>query len=224
MYQSDHQIDLRDPDQGRRVAGYPLRVPDADEVAAAIARNARELRTERQWSLDHLATRSGVSKGMLVQIEQARTNPSIGTLCRLADAFGVTLAQLVELTDGGLVRVVDASEVVRLWTGSEGSSGDLLVGTDRSEHVELWRWHLATGDEHDSDGHVAGTRELISVLSGTLTLEVGDGEHHVHAGGAVLFDADRPHRYRNTHKRPLDLVLVVVQPPLVEPGSASHPD
>lgn len=198
-------------------------MPDPDEVAAAIARNARELRGDRQWSLDQLATRSGVSKGMLVQIEQARTNPSIGTLCRLADAFGVSLAQLVELSAGSTVRVVDASEVVRLWEGADGSAGDLLVGTDRSEHVELWRWRLAAGDEHDSEGHLTGTRELLAVLSGTLTLEVDGEEHRVETGGAVLFDADRPHRYRNTHKRALDLVLVVVQPPMVEPGSASHP-
>jgi transcriptional regulator with XRE-family HTH domain len=198
-------------------------VPDPDEVAAAIARNARDLRGDRQWSLDQLATRSGISKGMLIQIEQARTNPSIGTLCRLADAFGVSLAQLVELSAGATVRVVDASEVVRLWEGAEGSVGDLLVGTDRSEHVELWRWHLAAGDDHDSEGHLDGTRELIAVLSGTLTLTVDGEDHRVETGGAVLFDADRPHRYRNTHKRALDLVLVVVQPPLAEPGSASHP-
>ena len=198
-------------------------MPDPDEVAAAIARNARDLRTERQWSLDQLATRSGVSKGMLVQIEQARTNPSIATLCRIADAFGVSLAQIVELSAGSTVRVVDASEVVRLWEGAEGSTGDLLVGTDRSEHVELWRWHLAPGDEHDSEGHHPGTRELLAVLAGTLTLDVDGEEHRVETGGAVLFDADRPHRYRNAHKRPLDLVLVVVQPPIVDPGSVSHP-
>ena len=198
-------------------------MPDPDEVAAAIARNARSLRGDRSWSLDQLASRSGISKGMLVQIEQARTNPSIGTLCRLADAFGVTLAQLVELTDGATVRVVDAAEVVRLWEGAEGSAGDLLVGTDRSEHVELWRWHLAAGDAHDSEGHVEGTRELLAVLAGTLTLEVGGTEHRIEAGGAVLFDADRPHRYVNAHKRALDLILVVVQPPIAEPGTASHP-
>src|SRR6478735_11319002 len=197
-------------------------VPDPDEVAAAIARNARELRGDRQWSLEQLATRSGVSKGMLVQIEQARTNPSIATICRIAEAFGVSLAQLVELSAGSTVRVVDASEVVRLWQGADGSTGDLLVGTDRSEHVELWRWHLAAGDEHDSEGHLGGTRELLAVLAGTLTLEVDGEEHRVKTGGAVLFDADRPHRYRNAHKRALDLILVVVQPPAVEPGSASH--
>ena len=138
-------------------------------------------------------------------------------------AFGVTLAQLVELTDSATVRVIDPDEVVRLWTGAPGSTGDLLVGTDRSEHVELWRWELAAGDEHDSDGHVPGTRELITVLAGTLTLAVGDDEHRVPQGGAVLFDADRPHRYRNTHKRALDMILVVVQPPVLDPGAASHP-
>lgn len=197
-------------------------MPDADEVAAAIARNARELRTDRQWSLDLLATRSGISKGMLVQIEQARTNPSIGTLCRLADAFGVTLAQLVELGDGSVVQVIAPDEVVRLWTGAEGSIGDLLVGSDRAEHVELWRWKLAAGDEHRADGHVPGTRELLAVLAGTLTLEVDGAVHQVPSGGAVVFDADRPHRYANDHKRALDLILVVVQPAAVEPGSASH--
>ena len=199
-------------------------VPDADQVAAAIARNARELRGGRGWTLDQLAARSGVSKGMLVQIEQARTNPSIATLCRVADAFGVTLAQLVELDDGATVRVVDPSEVVRLWTGLDGSGGDLLVGTDRSEHVELWRWHLAPGDRHDSEGHIDGTRELLAVIAGTLTLEVGDETHQVAHGGAVLFEATHAHSYVNAHKRPLDLVLVVVQPPVLDPAAVSHPD
>ena len=170
-----------------------------------------------------MAGRSGVSKGMLVQIEQARTNPSIGTLCRLADAFGVTLAQIVELSDTTSVRVVDPDEVVRLWSGAEGSGGDLLVGADRREHVELWRWTIAPGDDHESEGHLEGTREMMAVLSGTLTLDVGDSTHVVHLGGAVLFDADVAHAYRNVHKRPLDLVLVVVQPVLGDPGRPQPP-
>ena len=199
-------------------------MPDADEVAAAIARNTRELRAERQWTLDQLASRSTLSKGMLVQIEQARTNPSIATLCRLADAFGITLTQLVELSDGATVLVIEPSEVIRLWHGADGSGGDLLVGTDRSEHVELWRWRLAAGDRHDSDGHVDGTRELLAVLAGTLTLEVSGESHRIGSGGAVIFDANRDHSYVNDHKRALDLILVVVQPPVLDPGAVSHPD
>jgi len=198
-------------------------VPDPEDVANAIARNTRSLRADRGWSLDQLATRSGVSKGMLVQIEQSRTNPSIGTLCRVADAFGVTLAQMVELTDGANVRIIAPDQIVRLWSGSEGSWGDLLVGTDRNEHVELWRWQLSGEDRHESEGHLPGTRELIAVLSGVLTLEVDDASHDVQPGGAVLFEADRPHAYVNTRRRTVDMVLVVVQPPVVEPGALSHP-
>ncbi|MCB0975892.1 MAG: helix-turn-helix transcriptional regulator [Acidimicrobiales bacterium] len=199
-------------------------MPDADAVSQAIARNTRDLRTERQWSLDQLAARSGVSKGMLVQIEQTRTNPSIATLCRIADAFGVTLAQLVELSDGSSVRVVNPEDVVRLWHGDdEDSFGALLVGTDRVEHVELWRWQLAPGERHDSDGHVDGTRELIAVLSGTLTIDVAGDLHTVSPGGAILFDADQPHVYRNDHKRPLAMILVVVQPANADPLLPSHP-
>lgn len=198
-------------------------MPDPDDVAAAIARNSRQQRTDRGWTLDQMATRSGISKGMLVQIEQARTNPSIGTLCRLADAFGVTLAQIVELSDTTSVRVVERDEVIRLWSGAEGSAGDLLVGADRREHVELWRWSIAPGDAHTSEGHMEGTREMMAVLTGTLHLDVGETTHVVHAGGAVLFDGDVSHAYRNVDEDPLDLVLVVVQPVVGDPGTLSHP-
>ncbi|MET7397672.1 helix-turn-helix transcriptional regulator, partial [Dactylosporangium sp. NPDC005572] len=66
------------------------------EAQAAIARHVKLLRQGRRWSLDELASRSGVSKGMLVQIEGARTNPSIGTLCRIAESFGVSIGRLLE--------------------------------------------------------------------------------------------------------------------------------
>ncbi|MCU1353231.1 MAG: family transcriptional regulator [Acidimicrobiales bacterium] len=198
-------------------------MPEPAEIAQAIARNVRLLRTDRQWSLDQLAARSAVSKGMLVQIEQARTNPSIGTLSRLADGFGVTLAQLVDISGSAHVRVISAADVVRLWEGAPGSAGDLLAGTDRREHVELWRWRLAAGDAHESEGHLPGTRELLTVITGRLVLEVGDERHEVARDGAVLFDADVPHTYRNEGRAALDLVLVVVQPPSGEPGAASHP-
>lgn len=197
-------------------------MPDADEVAAAIARNSRELRTARGWSLDALASRSGVSKGMLVQIEQARTNPSIGTLCRLADAHGVTLARLVELSEAASVRVVEPDQVIRLWEGDAGSFGDLLVGVDRVEHVELWRWTIGPGVVHTSEPHQDGTREMMAVLSGTLSLDVADSTYEVPAGGAVLYDGDRDHAYGNRGDEPLDIVLVVIQPTTDVDAPASH--
>ena len=45
--------------------------------------------------LDEFALQSGVSRRLNIQIEQAQANPSIGTLLRLAEAFGLTLGALL---------------------------------------------------------------------------------------------------------------------------------
>jgi transcriptional regulator with XRE-family HTH domain len=195
-----------------RSVGTMHRMPDAAAVAAAVARNTRRLRTARGWSLDQLAARSGVSKGMLVHLEGARTNPSLGTMCKVAETLGVSLAVLVELHESPAVRVVQPAETVRLWAGLDGSVGDLLVGTDERDHIELWRWALAPGDRHASEAHAEGTREMIHVVDGTLTLEVEGVRHTVVAGGAAMFHADRPHAYGNERRRPVRFVMLVIQP------------
>ncbi|HEV8279920.1 MAG TPA: helix-turn-helix transcriptional regulator, partial [Streptosporangiaceae bacterium] len=48
----------------------------ASDLGGALARTLQSLRAERGWSLDQLAARSGVSKGVLVALEQARSNPN----------------------------------------------------------------------------------------------------------------------------------------------------
>jgi transcriptional regulator with XRE-family HTH domain len=189
-----------------------LPMPSPEAVAAAVARNTRRVRTARGWSLDQLATRSGVSKGMLVHLEQARTNPSLGTLCKVSETLGVSLAALVELHEAPVVRVVQPDEVVRLWHSDAGSFGDLLVGSDERDHLELWHWTLAAGDAHGAEAHATGTREMVHVVSGTLTVEVDGVPHAVPAGGAALFHADRPHAYRNDGRGAVSLVMVVLQP------------
>ncbi|MEQ1524917.1 MAG: helix-turn-helix transcriptional regulator [Aestuariivirga sp.] len=64
-------------------------------IAAAVANRISALRKAQDLTFDALARRAGVSKGTLVQIEQERANPSIATLCRLAAALGVSVAELV---------------------------------------------------------------------------------------------------------------------------------
>src|SRR5450432_3646481 len=160
--------------------------PDASSVAiSSIARNVRALRNEHEWSLDELSGRSSVSKGMLVQIEQNRTNPSIGILSRIAEAFGVSLAALLELDQSPTVRLVAADEAIELWHGSEGSVGRLLIGSDRREHIELWEWRMVPGDAYPGQAHLPGTREMLHVHEGTLTLTVDGTDHEVPAGSAV---------------------------------------
>jgi transcriptional regulator with XRE-family HTH domain len=181
-------------------------------VSAAVARNVRAVRTRRGWSLDTLAQRSGVSKGMLVQIEQGGSNPSVGTLTRICEALDVTLAQLVDLGELPAVRVVPAGEAVTLWSDG-GSRADLLLGMERREHVELWSWRLAAGAEYRAEAHSAGTREIVHVVEGRLRLTVDGAVHELDAGDSALFSADRPHAYAGAAPGETRFQMVVVMPP-----------
>jgi transcriptional regulator with XRE-family HTH domain len=186
-------------------------VPEPEDINAAVGRNVRGHRTRLAWTLDDLAARSGVSKGMLSQVEQARTNPSVATICRLATALGVSIASLVEAPDVPSARVVRAEEAVTLWTGGDkGSAARLMVGSGTSQHVELWDVRMVPGDGYASEGHPTGTRELLLVIDGELTLELDGDRHLVCAGDAIAFVADRPHAYRNRGAQPLRYSLSVI--------------
>jgi transcriptional regulator with XRE-family HTH domain len=184
---------------------------DPETITAAVANNVRAQRAHRQMTLDELAARSGVSRGMLVQVEQGRTNPSINTLTRIADALGVTVARIVEVSDTPVVRVVTSTDVV-VFPHGEASTARLLVGTDAPAILELWDWRLAPGDHHDGDAHPPGTREMLTVLEGRLTLSVYGGSHVVETDDAVVFSADRPHKYANQGNVPLRFMMVVTEP------------
>lgn len=183
---------------------------DPETINAAIANHVRALRAQRGLTLDVLAARSNVSKGMLVQVEQGRTNPSVSTLTRIASALGVTVARLVEVSQSPAVRVIESGEMVTFTQG--GDVARLLVGADAPMILELWDWRLAPGDHHDGDAHTPGTREMLTVLSGILTLVVAGRSHEVRTGDAAFFSADRPHRYANEGAEEVRFVLAVAEP------------
>ncbi|HEV2254618.1 MAG TPA: helix-turn-helix transcriptional regulator, partial [Streptosporangiaceae bacterium] len=78
---------------------------DTPDLTTAVARTLQALRADRGWSLDQLAARSGVSKGVLVALEQGRSNPNLATLARIGDAFGVPVTQLVDVGGEPAVRI-----------------------------------------------------------------------------------------------------------------------
>ncbi|MEU9357630.1 XRE family transcriptional regulator [Streptomyces sp. NPDC051840] len=191
---------------------------DLDQLTQSLARNLKRWRGERGFTLDVLAARAGVSRGMIIQIEQARTNPSVGTTVKLADALGVSITTLLDYEQGTQVRLVPASQAVRMWSTESGSSTTLLVGTDARGPVELWSWHLMPGEGSASDPHPEGTVELLHVTTGELTLTVDGEDHLLPAGTSATFEAHVPHSYRNDGTEPTDLTMAVSIPPVHREG------
>lgn len=113
---------------------------DLDLLTQSLARNVKRWRGERGFTLEALAARAGVSRGMLIQIEQARTNPSLGTVVKIGDALGVSITTLLDWEQGPAVRVVPADEAVRLWHTTPAASAGCSPGWRRPA-----RWRCGNG-------------------------------------------------------------------------------
>ena len=179
-------------------------------LAVAVARTVKGLRTERAWSLDQLAARSGVSKGVLVALEQGRSNPNLATLARLSDAFGVPVTLLVDVSTEPPVRIGEARV---LWNGESGGTGTIIGATDPPWGTELWRWEVRPGETFGGQAHAPGTRELIWVESGTVTVTVAGESYQVNAGQSARFPGALQHHYSNNSTNPASFLMVVVIPP-----------
>ena len=72
---------------------------NAEAVVSSVATRMRELREARGLSLQEVASRAGVAKSHVWQIEQGRSrNPTITTTVGIARALGVSLDYLAGLS------------------------------------------------------------------------------------------------------------------------------
>jgi transcriptional regulator with XRE-family HTH domain len=185
----------------------------AHDLTSSLACTLQSLRAERGWSLDHLAARSGVSKGVLVALEQARSNPNLGTLARISDAFGVPVTQLLDSPDEPRVRITGPDQARTLWRGSSGGTGTIIAATQAPWAAELWRWILQPGESFGGDAHAAASRELAWVEAGTLTLTVAGVRHQIGPGECARFPGSVPHAYANEGDTTVTLTMIAVVPP-----------
>jgi transcriptional regulator with XRE-family HTH domain len=189
-------------------------------LASAIGHRVGDERRARRWTLDQLAEAAGVSRRMVVNVEQGAVNPSVGTLLRLSGALGIGLPALVESPSPSLVRVTRRGEGAALWTSGAGGRGVLVAATEPPDVVELWDWTLGPGDHHRSDAHTPGTRELVQVRRGSLTIEVAGRPVTLGTGDAMAYPGDVPHAFANPRAAPARFSLAVFEPGV---GSASPP-
>lgn len=192
------------------------------DIAALIGHRIRARRTSRQWSLDEVATRSGVSRRTLVAIEQGQANPSIAVLSGISDALGIAFAALVGSGETEALQVRRSGEGPLLWEGDDGGTAHLAGSLGGSNVSELWEWRVLPGETHHSVPHPPGTRELLSVHSGKVTLGVSESSVVLAAGDAASHAGDVEHSYANEGRSAAVFSVVVHYPAAAGLEPAGH--
>lgn len=183
----------------------------AETLTQHLGDRVRQLRAERGWSLAVLAGASGVSRSMLSQIEREQANPTLAVTLRIAQAFGMSLGDLVEVPDASsAITVIRADDRAYHYRSDKSCRIRTLSPLNLEKDVEFYEVQLQPGGALRSAPHYQGTREFLTVETGHVRVEsAGDGEL-LSAGDSATYRADVAHAIVNAGNKEAVLFLVVI--------------
>jgi transcriptional regulator with XRE-family HTH domain len=172
--------------------------PTDESVTGHLCKRLKQLRAERNWSLDSLATASGVSRSMLSQIERGRANPTLGVTFRIARAFGMSLAEFLQSPQGEpAIEVIRSHDKNHIYRSDADCQIRTLSPLDLEKDVEFYEVQLHEGRGLRSAPHFEGTREFLTVQKGKVRVESADHTEELSLGDSASYRADVPHAIIN---------------------------
>ena len=146
---------------------------------------------------------------MISQVERGAANPTLAVAFRIAQAFGVSLGDLV---DGAspqrqidLVRHDDKSAIFR---DDAVCRIRTLSPRNLEKDVEFYEVTLKTKKKLDSAAHFSGTREFLTVRSGAVQVTSAGETVELKKGDSAQYIADVAHSIENVGKGEAVLFLV----------------
>lgn len=172
----------------------------------------RRLRRDSGMTLRELAEKSGLSTGMLSQIENGSADPSLSSLRKLATVFDAEISSLFSDPDAAVdsVHVSVPAQRMRLMTpGGEFAYERLTPGRG---DLEMLRAVIPPGEATSPQSWGHPSTECVYVISGELLVEAGGSEYTIRENESITFDSRLPHRYRNPSQHETIIVLAVTPP------------
>jgi transcriptional regulator with XRE-family HTH domain len=196
------------PNKSRRAPAAAAREP-ADAINRHLGGRVKHLRTSRGWSLEALAGASGVSRSMLSQIEREQANPTLAVTLRIAQAFGMTLGDLLEMPSAtSAVTVIRAEDHAYHYRSDKNCRIRTLSPLNLEKDVEFYEVQLQPGGALRSAPHFEGTREFLTVQKGQVWVESADDSETLSPGDSANYRADVPHAIINAGRTEAVIFLV----------------
>ncbi|WP_321856048.1 helix-turn-helix domain-containing protein [Paraburkholderia tropica] len=187
--------------------------PTDTGINERIAQRVRELRAARGFTLEALATRSGVSRSMISMIERGSASPTAVVLEKLASGLGVSMASLF----GGASESAPAEPLARRdaqtqWRDPQsGYTRRSLSPANWPSPIQLVEVDFPPGArvayETGSREHVF--HQQVWLLEGRLNVELGDQLHALEAGDCLAMRLDQPLIFSNPASLPARYLVAI---------------
>lgn len=179
------------------------------DLAPIVGKNLRRLRSKAGLSLEKLSKASGVSRAMLGQVELGQSAPTINVLWKISRALAVPFSALISSTSPTGTTVLKAAQAKRLTSHDGSFQSRALFPFDAPRRVEFYELRLVGGGLEEAHPHPPGTSENLIVAKGQVEIDVAGEQHPLDTGDAIVFEADKPHAYRNRGKGEAVMYLVM---------------
>lgn len=171
-----------------------------------IGRRLKAVRMAKGMSQRELARKSGVTNGMISQIEGNSTSPSVSLLKRILDAIPMSMSEFFSDEPNPTKQVFFRAQELRelnphaFIAKNKGDMNNLSlrqVGHDRTSAIQMLYERYAPGSHTGADLYSHNGEEAGIVISGTIEVTVGDQTATLGPGDAYLFESRTPHRFHN---------------------------
>jgi len=181
------------------------------DAGAQLSRRISAERSRRGWSLQDLAERSAVSRGMLSKVEREEASPTASVLVRIAAAFDLTLAELLTDHDGHAGRLRRAADQ-ETWVDPLTRYRRRQIYLSAHLPLELVEVELPAGAKVAMAASVyALIRQVVWVIAGRLTVVEGDGCSRLEAGDRLEFGAPSDSVFENESSEPCRYLVAVLR-------------
>jgi mannose-6-phosphate isomerase-like protein (cupin superfamily) len=152
---------------------------------------------------------------MLSQIERQQVNPTFHVAYRIAQAFGVSLGELVDQPEAvPTIEVIRAHDEQYHFRKDPQHSVRTLSPIHLEKEVEFYEVRLQSGAALRSLPHLEGTREFLTVQKGRVRVVAGPAQAKLDTGDSARFPADVPHAIENVGRgEALAFLVAVYRPP-----------
>ncbi|MBB6309670.1 helix-turn-helix domain-containing protein [Xanthobacter tagetidis] len=193
---------------GRERGGTALET-GAQALTGQLGKTIQRLRKAYNLSLSDLAEQSGVAKSIISQIERNETNPTLATVWRLSQALDMSVERVLASSDDAPFLEKLSRADTPILVSEDGLCRLSIIGWIKTvEWLQYYDFSAAPGGELDSEGHQRGSVECLSVLAGTLEVEVAGEVETVKQGETLRYRCDRRHVIRNRSDAPAHAVMV----------------
>lgn len=182
------------------------------DINKIIAKNLIRLRKEKNLSINKLAEISGVSKGILSQIEKQTTNPTINTIWKISSGLNVSYTELMS-SKNEVTTVINKNQIVKQSSLDNSYRIFCFFKSSAQRSFELFQVELDSNKCYHSVGHSIidnekTAQEYLMVIQGKLELSVAKNKYQMQKDEAIFFDATKEHQYNNVGKETLIMVVM----------------